>query len=118
MVFFESPQRLAASLADVATELGDSRRVVVARELTKLHEEVRRGTAAELAAWAAEGVRGEIAVVIEGATAADVPFADAVTQVQSLAAGGIRLKDACALVATPGVSNRELYETVLASRKE
>lgn len=117
MVFFESPQRLAASLADVATELGDTRRVVVARELTKLHEEVRRGTAAELAAWAAEGVRGEIAVVIEGATVADVPFADAVAQVQSLAAAGIRLKEACAEVAgLTGHSSRELYQAALAAR--
>lgn len=67
MVFFESPHRLAESLADVAATLGDDRRVAVCRELTKLYEEVERGTAAEVAAWAAEGVRGEICVVVEGA---------------------------------------------------
>ena len=115
MVFFESPQRLADSLADIAAELGESRRVVVARELTKLHEEVRRGTAADLAAWASEGVRGEIAIVIEGAVAADVPFADAVTAVLDLVRSGTRLKSACAEVAEQtGHSSRELYQAALA----
>ncbi|WP_040165993.1 16S rRNA (cytidine(1402)-2'-O)-methyltransferase [Microbacterium gorillae] len=115
MVFFESPQRLAASLSDVAAEFGAGRRVAVARELTKLHEEVRRGTASELAAWAAEGVRGEIAVVIEGAAAADVAFPDAVGQVLELTRSGTRLKDATAEVsALTGHSARELYQAALA----
>src|SRR5690606_2210670 len=60
MVFFESPHRLAASLTDVAAVLGPDRRVAIARELTKLYEEVRRGTAAELAEWAEGGVKGEL----------------------------------------------------------
>ena len=60
MVFFESPHRLAATLADAAAAFGDDRPAAVCRELTKTHEEVRRGGLAELAAWAAEGVRGEI----------------------------------------------------------
>lgn len=67
MVFFESPHRLAATLADAAAELGADRRAAVCRELTKTYEEVRRGRLGELAAWAAGGVRGEITVVIAGA---------------------------------------------------
>lgn len=115
MVFFESPNRIAAALADIATELGASRRVVVARELTKLHEEVRRGTAAELAAWAADGVRGEIAIVIEGAVAVDVAFSDAVSQVLELTRAGTRLKAATVEVAeATGHSSRELYQAALA----
>lgn len=70
MVFFESPSRLAATLDDMATAFGADRRAAVCRELTKLFEEVRRGGAAELAAWAAEGVKGEIVVVVEGAAPA------------------------------------------------
>lgn len=115
MVFFESPQRIAAALADVVTEMGEDRAVVVARELTKLHEEVKRGTAAELATWAADGVRGEIALVIDGAGATRVPFTDAVTQVLELARTGTRLKDACAEVSgLTGHSSRELYQAALA----
>ncbi len=78
MVFFESPNRLQASLEDVVAEWGPDRRLVVCRELTKLYEEVRRGSAAELAAWAAEGVRGEIVVVAEGAAALEVDLATGV----------------------------------------
>ena len=64
VVFYESPHRLGASLADAAAAFGD-RRAIVARELTKLHEEVQRGTLAELAAvFADEKPRGEIVVVV------------------------------------------------------
>ena len=63
-VFFESPHRLADTLADAVEVLGPDRRAAVCRELTKTYEEVRRGTLAELAEWAAEGVRGEITVVL------------------------------------------------------
>jgi 16S rRNA (cytidine1402-2'-O)-methyltransferase len=60
LVFFEAPSRLAESLGDIAVALGD-REAAVARELTKLHEEVRRGTPAELAQWAASAVpKGEM----------------------------------------------------------
>lgn len=115
MVFFESPHRLAESLGDIARELGSERRVVVARELTKLHEEVRRGTAAELAEWARAGVRGEIAIVIDGAVAVEIAFPDAVAQVLELTRTGTRLKAACAEVAeVTGHSSRELYQAALA----
>ena len=73
-VFFESPRRLAACLHDAVEQLGGARPAVVCRELTKVHEEVVRGSLDELAAWAADGVLGEITVVLGGASApADLP---------------------------------------------
>ncbi|ANF31226.1 rRNA (cytidine-2'-O-)-methyltransferase [Leifsonia xyli] len=117
MVFFESPNRLAASLADIAAVFGDDRRAVVCRELTKLYEEVRRGTAAELAEWAAEGVRGEIVIVVAGAPARAADPDAAVGQVLALVAEGTRLKDAAAEVAeATGLGKRDLYQAALAKR--
>ncbi|UAJ78424.1 16S rRNA (cytidine(1402)-2'-O)-methyltransferase [Leifsonia sp. ZF2019] len=114
MVFFESPNRLAASLAAMAEELGAERRVVVCRELTKLFEEVRRGTAAELADWAADGVRGEIAIVVAGAPARVVDPESALEQVLALVASGTRLKEAAAEVAeATGLGRRDLYQAAL-----
>ncbi|GAA2089820.1 16S rRNA (cytidine(1402)-2'-O)-methyltransferase [Pseudolysinimonas kribbensis] len=117
LVFFESPHRIAAALADVAAEFGDGRRVVVCRELTKLHEEVRRGTAAELAVWASQGVRGEIVLVVAGAPDRAADPAQAVARVLELVAAGARLKDASAEVAAEtGLPRRELYDAALAAR--
>ena len=114
MVFFESPNRLGDSLADLATALGASRRVVVCRELTKLHEEVARGTAAELAARFAEGARGEICIVVEGAAPATASLESGIAQVAALVGGGLRLKEAAAEVAEQtGLSKRDLYEGTL-----
>ncbi|ORL16319.1 16S rRNA (cytidine(1402)-2'-O)-methyltransferase [Prescottella equi] len=117
-VFFEAPHRLAACLADAVEVLGGTRRAAVCRELTKTYEEVRRGTLAELAEWAVDGARGEITVVLEGAQMVAADPEDLVAEVERLVADGARLKDACAQVATEGVSKRELYETVLASRRD
>jgi 16S rRNA (cytidine1402-2'-O)-methyltransferase len=117
-VFFESPRRLPECLRDAAAELGAQRRAVVCRELTKVHEEIRRGTLGELAQWAAEGVLGEITVVLAGATVS-TDVESLVGRVEELAAGGMRVKDACATVAgeQPGaVSRRELYDAVLRAR--
>ncbi|UIP59184.1 16S rRNA (cytidine(1402)-2'-O)-methyltransferase [Agromyces marinus] len=118
LVFFEAPSRLAASLGALADAFGADRPAAVCRELTKLHEEVRRGPLGELAEWAAAGVRGEICIVVGGAPeapAADV--GDAVARVASLAASGTRLKDAAALVAgETGLSKRDLYEAALQVR--
>lgn len=117
MVFFESPSRLAQTLSDIGTELGQGRRVAVCRELTKLYEEVRRGTPEELRVWADGGVKGEIVIVIEGAGPSAVSTEDAAAQVQTLVAGGVRLKDACAEVAAAtGLSSRDLYQQALAAR--
>ncbi|PTR30474.1 16S rRNA (cytidine1402-2'-O)-methyltransferase [Rhodococcus sp. OK519] len=117
-VFFEAPHRLAACLADAVEVLGGTRRAAVCRELTKTYEEVRRGTLAELAEWAVEHARGEITVVLEGAQLVAADPEDLVGEVERLVADGMRLKDACAQVATEGVSKRELYETVLAARRD
>ena len=117
-VFFESPRRLAGCLKDAVDALGTERRAVVCRELTKTHEEVIRGSLAELADWAEGGVLGEITVVLSGAT----PRADLATlvdDVNALVDDGMRVKDACAEVvaANPGApSRRELYDAVLRSR--
>ncbi|MEZ0352122.1 16S rRNA (cytidine(1402)-2'-O)-methyltransferase [Mycobacterium sp. pR1184] len=116
-VFFESPRRLAACLSDAVEQLGGARRAAICRELTKVHEEVVRGTLQELAAWAGDGVLGEITVVLGGATPpADVP--SLVARVQELVAEGVRVKDACNEVAAahPGVRSRQLYDEVLKAR--
>ncbi|WIY07390.1 16S rRNA (cytidine(1402)-2'-O)-methyltransferase [Amycolatopsis mongoliensis] len=116
-VFFESPHRLASLLADAASVLGGSRRAAVCRELTKTYEEVKRGTLSSLAEWASEGVRGEITVVLSGAEPREVSVADLVGEVQSRVSAGERLKTAAAEVAeAAGVSKKELYDAVLASR--
>lgn len=118
-VFFDSPRRLAECLRDAVDVLGGERPAAVCRELTKVHEEIRRGTLAELADWAAEGVLGEITVVLAGAEPkADIP--SLVAEVEVLLAEGMRVKDACAHVvgAHPGAaSRRELYDAVLRARK-
>lgn len=114
MVFFESPNRLAASLTDLAAVLGAERRVVVCRELTKFYEEVKRGTAAELAEWAAAGVKGEIAIVVAGAEARVLDLPTGVAEVLALVAAGARLKEAAADVsAASGLGKRDLYEAAL-----
>ncbi len=69
LVYFEAPHRIDDTLAAMAEVFGGQRRAAVCRELTKTYEEVRRGPLEELARWAAEGVRGEITVVVEGAPA-------------------------------------------------
>ncbi|RSM81435.1 16S rRNA (cytidine(1402)-2'-O)-methyltransferase [Amycolatopsis sp. WAC 01375] len=117
-VFFESPHRLASTLADAAEVLGPDRRAAVCRELTKTYEEVKRGNLPELAAWAADGVKGEITVVLSGAPPRSVSVEDLVPEVSSRVAAGERLKSAAAEVAeATGVSKKELYDAVLASRK-
>jgi 16S rRNA (cytidine1402-2'-O)-methyltransferase len=122
-VFFESPRRLAACLRDAVEQLGGARRAVVCRELTKVHEEVVRGSLDELAAWAVDGVLGEVTVVLGAALPYDdVPaLVDSlVEQVEELIAGGVRTKDACSLVAGQHseVRTRQLYDAVLRSREE
>ncbi|MGB4780177.1 16S rRNA (cytidine(1402)-2'-O)-methyltransferase [Microbacterium sp.] len=119
MVFFESPSRLADSLAALAVAFGAERPAAVCRELTKLHEEVVRGGLGELAAWAAEGVRGEIVVVVGGAAARAVSAEEAALQVQRLVGEGMRLKDAAAEVAAAtGLRSRDLYQAALAQRAQ
>ena len=118
-VFFESPRRLAACLRDAVEQLGEARPAAICRELTKVHEEVVRGSLGELAAWAADGVLGEITVVLGGATPR-ADLASLVAQVEDLVAEGIRVKDACGQVAAAhdGVRSRQLYDAVLRLRRD
>lgn len=113
-VLFESPNRTAALLAAMVEVFGPDRQGVVARELTKLHEEVVRGTVAELAAWAEGGVRGEVVVVLAGAAPVEASFDEALAEVRGLVASGTRLKDASAAVAArTGLSRKALYDAAL-----
>ena len=111
-VGFESPQRLAASLASLAAVLPD-RPAAICRELTKRFEEVGRGTAAELAARCADGARGEITLVL-GAAEAGPDEAGAADAVVELLAAGLPRKQAAELVARlTGVPRNRLYRSSL-----
>ena len=123
VVLYLSPHRAGADLRDLAEALGDQRRAALCRELTKLHEEVRRGSLGELASWAADGVRGEVTLVVAGAdvdpaAAAAIPDLDTqVAEVAGLVAAGSGTKDAVAGVAERhGGSKRVLYQAVLDAR--
>lgn len=118
MVFFESPRRLADTLAAMAEGFGVDRPAAVCRELTKTYEEVVRLPLGQLAAWASAGeVRGEISVVVAGAPARVADVADVVAEVLARADGGERLKDAVAEIAVAaGVGKRELYAAAIARR--
>lgn len=115
-VAFESPARLAATLAALA-EADPARRVAVARELTKLHEEIVRGSAAELAErYAGAPPKGEVTLVVEGRDGeADEEAAVAATL--RLIEAGARVRDAAGVVAElTGTRANALYKTVLARR--
>lgn len=120
MVFFEAPHRLAETLRALAEVFGGSRSAAVCRELTKTYEEVRRGGLAALADWADEGVKGEITLVVEGATPLEAGDYDAETlaefvEVAELA--GMSRKEAVATVGkTTGVGRRAVFDA-LVSRK-
>lgn len=119
MVFFEAPHRLDDTLAAMAEVFGGDRRAAVCRELTKTYEEVKRGPLAELAVWAAEGVRGEITVVIEGAAdvAEALDAAELVRRVQVREEAGERRKEAIAAVAAAaGLPKREVFDAVVAAK--
>jgi len=115
LVFFESPRRVAAFLGEIATAWG-ARRVAVCRELTKLHEEVLRGTAEVLAArLAGETLRGEVVIVVEGdrgERGADLDAA--IAQARSLVDGGMRKRDAARAVGErTGVAANALYDALV-----
>jgi 16S rRNA (cytidine1402-2'-O)-methyltransferase len=124
MVFFESPRRAGATLAELSDAFGAGRRAVVCRELTKTHEEIRRGTLADLAAWADAGLRGEVTLVVEGAPAAAPGSAQgagdvgqAVAEVRRRVAGGMSRRDAImAVAAEAGLPKRVVYDGVVSPR--
>jgi 16S rRNA (cytidine1402-2'-O)-methyltransferase len=115
LVFFEAPHRTAATLAAMAEAFGADRPAAVCRELTKTHEEVRRGPLADLVVWAEDGVRGEVTIVVAGAgpttVASDVDSLRAA--VADLEAAGRARKEAMKTVAArAGVSKRVVYDAV------
>jgi len=126
LVFFETARRLSGTLAGLAAAFGGDRRAAVCRELTKTHEEVRRGTLAELADWAGRGLLGEITVVVAGAPArpaaaaapadagaAEAAIAAAVADVAARVRSGLRRNAAIAAVARErGLDRGELYDEV------
>ena len=119
MVFFESPHRLADALRDAADAFGATREAAVCRELTKTYEEVRRAPLAELAEWAAEGVKGEITLVVAGASAAPVALdADqlAAAVAEEEAAGATRKDAIRAVVVRTGQPRRVVYDAVVAAK--
>ena len=119
MVFFESPHRLADALLDAGAAFGGGRAAAVCRELTKTHEEVRRGPLADLAAWAAEGVRGEITLVVSGAepVRAGLAAAEIAAQVAAEEAAGADRKEAIrAVMARTGLPRRTVYDAVVAAK--
>jgi 16S rRNA (cytidine1402-2'-O)-methyltransferase len=117
LVLFEAPSRLAEALADIAMVLGD-RPLAVARELTKLHEEVRTGGAAELAQWAAAATpRGEMVIVIGQAPMAEVGVEAIAAHLQTLPAS-MSVRDAAKATAEAlGVPKTRAYELALAWKK-
>ncbi|MFK0116382.1 16S rRNA (cytidine(1402)-2'-O)-methyltransferase [Streptomyces sp. NPDC090994] len=120
LVYFESPHRVADTLAAMAEVFGGERRAAVCRELTKTYEEIKRGPLGELAAWAAEGVRGEITVVVEGAPETgpgEIDAAELVRRVRVREEAGERRKEAIAAVAVEaGVPKRDVFDAVVAAK--
>lgn len=118
MVFFESPHRILESLQDAAAELGPNRMASVSRELTKKFEHTERGALAQLVEWAKGQPKGEMVVVVAGASTEPVNVQDLVEQTLALIAEGAGLKDAVAeIAASSGASKGELYQLVLDRRK-
>jgi 16S rRNA (cytidine1402-2'-O)-methyltransferase len=117
MVFFEAPHRLARTLAAMADALGSDRPAAVCRELTKTYEEVRRGPLGELVAWAEEGVRGEVTLVVAGASGPVADVAGRLPGILERVAAGERLKDVCSdVAAATGLSKKALYDAAVAAR--
>jgi 16S rRNA (cytidine1402-2'-O)-methyltransferase len=116
LVFFEAPHRTATTLSAMAEAFGPERPAAMCRELTKTHEEVRRGGLAELADGAAEGVRGEVTIVVSGAVASPAVAADPESLRAAVAAEeerGTSRKDAMRVVAgRAGLPKRSVYDAV------
>jgi 16S rRNA (cytidine1402-2'-O)-methyltransferase len=118
VVLFESPRRVGATLKDLAEVLGPDRPAAVCRELTKTYEEIRRGTLAELADWAQDGLLGEVVIVVGGVSSSG-PESDPtkwISEVAELVESGMSRRDAAAQIAAKsGVSRRVVYNAVLAA---
>lgn len=118
LIFYEAPDRVGATLADLAAAFGANRRASLGRELTKLHEEHVRGTVAELAAkYAHASPRGECTLVVEGG-AGTAPDIDIEAELGKLLAQGLGPRDAAArLVVLTGKPRRQLYQLALSLQR-
>jgi 16S rRNA (cytidine1402-2'-O)-methyltransferase len=119
LVFFEAPHRVAATLAAMAEAFGADRQAALCRELTKTYEQVRRGSLGQLAEWAAEGVRGEITLVVAGAPPRSTVYA--ADELAGLVAarerdGEPRKAAIAAVAAATGHRKREVYDAVVAAK--
>ena len=125
LVIFESPNRVADTLKDLIEIFGPERKACVARELTKLHEEVVRGTLGDLAARFAEGARGEVTLIIEGGEGVELSLAQAPLdevelglRLEALVREGRRPREIAAMLAPVSVlPRRELYARALTARE-
>lgn len=118
MIFFESPRRLPATLQAMVQAFGAGRHACVARELTKVHEEVRHGSLARLAEYFSGDVLGEIVIVVDGAMLSKGMITERdLADVLELERLGLRLKDAAGFIASRrDLRKKELYEAALAKR--
>ena len=115
LIFYEAPHRLKETLADMAEIFGD-REVAIGREISKVHEEFLRGALREiLATIEQQTVRGEITLVVQGATSgAPVTEEGVISEIRQLAENGMRVKEISELVgAHHGISKREVYRLAL-----
>ena len=116
LVFYEAPQRLADTLADLRAELGD-RRALVARELTKMHEELARGTLSELERRFSADVRGEVVIVVRGAPEAESEDPAVLeSEIRSRLARGERPKEIADALSTTH-PKRDVYQLALKLKK-
>lgn len=118
MVFYEAPHKLTATLADLRDAFGEERPISLCRELSKLHEEVRRTTLGQAAEWYENNpAKGEFVLVIRGAepvTGQEATLEDGLARVEVLRAGGASLKDAVKQAARElDLSKNELYDLAL-----
>ncbi|HEY5947422.1 MAG TPA: SAM-dependent methyltransferase, partial [Kofleriaceae bacterium] len=119
LIFYEAPDRVFATLTDLAAALGAERRASLGRELTKIHEEHVRGTLAELAArYQHAPPRGEVTLVVAGGSA-DTPVVDIEAELRRMLDSGLGPKDAAArLVVLTGKPRRQLYQLALSLQRE
>jgi 16S rRNA (cytidine1402-2'-O)-methyltransferase len=117
LVFYESPHRLFEFLEDLLEVMGD-RKIALCHELTKMHEEVMRGSVSEvLELLSKRKIAGEYVVVVQGATGGSCTYEEAVAEVLRLMAGGTSRKDATAEVAqASGLSKKVLYKESMSNR--
>tara|TARA_B100000073_G_scaffold94019_1_gene74551 strand:+ start:2119 stop:2952 length:834 start_codon:yes stop_codon:yes gene_type:complete len=120
VILFESPHRLAATLKDLLEECGATRQVAVVRELTKVHEEIFRGSLEESLTWAEKSIKGEIVIVLEAGTiTSEIDDERLETVLKEILAGGISTKDAAEEASRRlNVSRRRAYSTALDLRAE